>query len=94
MKKVVFICLLGLFLAAAIPLFTYTPTHQIPANGPGHLPQQTKYIALTFDDGPQPTYTDRIVDALSQYGAKGTFFVVGSRISDHLPQLRHIRDSG
>jgi len=36
-----------------------------------------KKIALTFDDGPDPTYTPKILSILKQYGAKGTFFVVG-----------------
>ncbi len=34
-------------------------------------------IALTFDDGPHPRYTPRILDVLDQYGIKATFFVVG-----------------
>ena len=70
------------------------PAEHLPAVGANPLPASTKYIALTFDDGPHPVYTDRIVDTLEQYGAKGTFFILGSRISDHLPQLRHIAQSG
>ena len=34
-------------------------------------------IALTFDDGPHPVYTPEILDILSDYGIKATFFVVG-----------------
>ncbi len=36
-----------------------------------------KRIALTFDDGPHPKYTDQILDVLGRYGVKATFFVVG-----------------
>jgi peptidoglycan/xylan/chitin deacetylase (PgdA/CDA1 family) len=36
--------------------------------------------ALTFDDGPDPVYTPRLLDALDAAGAKATFFVVGERI--------------
>lgn len=39
-----------------------------------------KLIALTFDDGPNPVYTPQILDLLNQYGAKGTFFVIGKRV--------------
>jgi len=37
----------------------------------------TKAIALTFDDGPHPTYTTSILDILAQHHAKATFFVLG-----------------
>ena len=36
-----------------------------------------KKIALTFDDGPNPRYTDMILDILSEYNIKATFFVIG-----------------
>ena len=39
-----------------------------------------KRVALTFDDGPHNVYTKQIVDALAQYGAHATFFVVGNRV--------------
>lgn len=45
------------------------------------VPTDSKVIALTFDDGPDPTYTPQIVQLLKQYNAKATFFVVGSRVS-------------
>lgn len=39
-----------------------------------------KQVALTFDDGPSPTFTEQILDLLSAYGAKATFFVIGKRV--------------
>lgn len=36
---------------------------------------------LTFDDGPDPTWTPKILDTLAAYGAKATFFAQGTRIS-------------
>lgn len=36
-----------------------------------------KAVALTFDDGPHPKHTAEILDILSNYNAKATFFVVG-----------------
>jgi len=38
---------------------------------------QYKKIALTFDDGPHPRYTPRILDILDKYNVKATFFTVG-----------------
>ncbi len=36
-----------------------------------------KKIALTFDDGPDPTWTPKIMAVLDKYGVKGTFFLIG-----------------
>lgn len=46
----------------------------------------TKQIALTFDDGPHPEYTSAVLDALSEYDARATFFVTGCRVP-YYPQL-------
>ena len=37
-------------------------------------------IALTFDDGPHPRYTPKILEILKKYGVKATFFVIGQNI--------------
>lgn len=39
-----------------------------------------KRVALTFDDGPHPTVTNKILDLLDTYHAKATFFMLGNRI--------------
>ncbi|WP_162012147.1 polysaccharide deacetylase family protein [Streptococcus sp. S784/96/1] len=39
-----------------------------------------KVVALTFDDGPNPSSTTRILDTLKQYNAKATFFVLGNSV--------------
>jgi peptidoglycan-N-acetylglucosamine deacetylase len=41
------------------------------------------YIALTFDDGPDPKYTPQILDILKENNIKGSFFTLGSNIIDH-----------
>ena len=48
-------------------------------------PAQTEtvpMVALTFDDGPDPVYTDQILDILERYGAKATFFEIGEKLED------------
>ena len=37
-------------------------------------------LYLTFDDGPDPVYSPRILDTLAKYDAKAVFFVIGSRV--------------
>lgn len=46
------------------------------------LNQSEKVIALTFDDGPWPKYTDKILDILKQNDVKGTFFVIGRNLQN------------
>lgn len=41
-----------------------------------------KYMALTFDDGPNTDATIKILDLLEKYNAKGSFFVNGSKINE------------
>ncbi|MEV6799580.1 polysaccharide deacetylase family protein [Micromonospora rifamycinica] len=40
-------------------------------------------VALTFDDGPDPTYTPQVLEVLRAYGVKATFCVVGENAQDH-----------
>jgi chitin deacetylase len=44
------------------------------------LAKGEKVIALTFDDGPWPTYTGEVLDILKANNIKGTFFVVGQNL--------------
>lgn len=57
-------------------------------------PVTRKALALTFDDGPEPPYTERILDVLGEYGVKGTFFVVGAQVLRHPQLARRILDEG
>ena len=52
-----------------------------------------KVIALTFDDGPGP-YTAHLLDILDQYGAKATFFLIGSKVSGQSSVVRSIQARG
>jgi peptidoglycan-N-acetylglucosamine deacetylase len=45
-----------------------------------------KQIAITFDDGPHPAYTPRILDILKRYDANATFFLVGE-MAEKYPDL-------
>ena len=45
-----------------------------------------RHAVLTFDDGPDPRWTPRVLDALAAHDAKATFFMVGERAERH-PEL-------
>lgn len=50
------------------------------------LPGPEKVIYLTFDDGPVPEATPRVLDILAEYNAKATFFMVGDNVRKY-PEL-------
>ncbi|MEU5386202.1 bifunctional polysaccharide deacetylase/glycosyltransferase family 2 protein [Kitasatospora cineracea] len=51
-------------------------------------------VALTFDDGPDPVWTPKILDVLKQQGVHATFFVVGTQVADHPELARRILAEG
>lgn len=57
-------------------------------------PAAGKAVYLTFDDGPHPRNTPRILEILAEYDAKATFFVVGSHAQGRGALLKEIYDAG
>lgn len=55
---------------------------------------QTRQIALTFDDVPDPRYTPYVLDVLKKHNIKATFFIVGSRARKHPDLVRRIVKEG
>jgi len=53
-----------------------------------------KIVALTFDDGPHPVYTEHLLDALKKFNVPATFFVVGKQAEKYPEILRHISEKG
>ena len=53
-----------------------------------------KVVALTFDDGPNPTTTNQALDTLSKYGIKATFFVLGKNVSGNEEILKRMKADG
>ncbi|XID95457.1 polysaccharide deacetylase family protein [Paenibacillaceae bacterium WGS1546] len=51
-------------------------------------------IALTFDDGPDPEYTPKLLDLLKSRGAKATFFLVGENAEKHPELVARIHAEG
>lgn len=47
-------------------------------------------VALTFDDGPDPEVTPRVLDMLDEAGVKATFFLIGERAARHSGLAREI----
>ncbi|MEZ4770383.1 MAG: polysaccharide deacetylase family protein [Caldilineales bacterium] len=79
------------------------------ANVPARLPARTRadylgipkatpdgrpILYLTFDDGPNPVLTPKIVDLLDRYDAKATFFVVGAHLNRSPAALLPVAEGG
>jgi Predicted xylanase/chitin deacetylase len=56
--------------------------------------QAGQEIAITFDDGPNPEYTPRLLDLLKRHNAKATFFVVGAKAEKHPEIIKRMYDEG
>lgn len=54
----------------------------------------TEEVALTFDDGPDPIYTPKVLDVLARRSVPATFFLVGERIQRYPELVRRIVDEG
>ncbi len=67
---------IGAVISSAVLLISCVPT--ITANAEA----EPKLLALAFDDGPNTTTTNEVLDVLDQYNAKATFFLIGLNIND------------
>ncbi len=61
--------------------------YHMPTAMPGDL-------LLTFDDGPHPEYTPRLLDLLDEYGARAVFFIIGSRAALRPDLVQACHDRG
>lgn len=51
-------------------------------------------VALTFDDGPHPYYTEQLLDGLKERGVKATFFVTGEHAKLHPDVIQRMYEEG
>lgn len=67
---------------------------EITKNEEPKIPDNRPRIALTFDDGPHPQNTVKILDILSKYNAKATFFMLGENVERNNWIPKRIIDQG
>ncbi|MCR4645672.1 MAG: polysaccharide deacetylase family protein [Oscillospiraceae bacterium] len=74
-------------IAAAVTVAAALTLSSIPMISPSDVfasdENNTKLIALTFDDGPNTTTTNDILDLLEEYNAKASFFLIGTNINEN-----------
>ena len=81
-KLIIYVCVISLIVCSlSIRISAENTTSQ-------------KRIVLTFDDGPHPKQTRRILDFLDKYQIKATFFVIGVNVKQYPDVLREVLDRG
>lgn len=87
-----------LFFATAIALILVRNAlpliRQISFFGLYQVATPEKVVALTYDDGPAPPYTEAILEILDDYQAKATFYVVGQNIELYPDTVRQTIAAG
>lgn len=59
-----------------------------------HVETRDPIAALTFDDGPHPVNTPRVLNILDKYGAKATFFMVGEAANRYPKAVKLVAKAG
>ena len=78
----------SMFFQRLYPYAIFRLQQQEQSNG------ERKIAYITFDDGPIPEVTPRVLDVLKQYGVKATFFMVGENIDKHPDLYRRVIAEG
>jgi peptidoglycan-N-acetylglucosamine deacetylase len=90
---------LGAVLAdhAAMAAAGLLPRNRLLGPNLSRLPEEARRrgeVALTFDDGPDPEVTPRVLDLLEEHGATASFFLIGRRAARHAALVQDIARRG
>ncbi len=77
-----------------IGVATLVPRLEVFGDVLWRVPGAQGRVALTFDDGPSPDTTPRVLDALRARGQRATFFVIGRKAEAHPELLRAMAEDG
>jgi peptidoglycan/xylan/chitin deacetylase (PgdA/CDA1 family) len=80
--------------AALVTWGVLSPSLEMFAEVVWRGPEGARGVALTFDDGPHPTFTRAVLEALDRAGAKATFFVIGEKGAREPDLLKEIVERG
>jgi peptidoglycan/xylan/chitin deacetylase (PgdA/CDA1 family) len=82
---------------AALAAAGLLPRNRLLGPNLSRLPEEARRrgeVALTFDDGPDPEVTPRVLDLLEEHGATASFFLIGRRAARHAPLVREMARRG
>ena len=87
----------GWLAAGATPAFwgAYTwGSHLLPLASVWRGPAARRAVSLTFDDGPDPSFTPAVLDVLARENVRGAFFLIGGRARKAPDLARRIVEAG
>src|SRR5688572_27930175 len=70
------------------------PPQRWLVRGPRQRLTDAPTISLTFDDGPHPEHTPRVLEELRRWGLTATFFVIGREVERHPDLVTRIVNEG
>jgi peptidoglycan/xylan/chitin deacetylase (PgdA/CDA1 family) len=73
---------------------TMWPTSQVYGRTFIGLPPGSRQMALTYDDGPNDPYTERLLEVLERHQVKATFFLIGRFVKERPDIARAVVDAG
>lgn len=82
---------------AAVLVLACSPAEEIlPAGGGAvvEIPAEPPLVAITFDDGPHPVNTRRLLEGLAAREIPATFFLVGERLAGNEALVREMEEQG
>ncbi len=80
--------------AALVTWGVLSPSLEMFAEVVWRGPEGARGVALTFDDGPHPTFTRSVLEELDRAGAKATFFVIGEKVARQPELLKEMAARG
>jgi peptidoglycan/xylan/chitin deacetylase (PgdA/CDA1 family) len=84
----------GLFVFWAEPLIFLSVLERLTPNVIYRVRTRQPLVALSFDDGPHPAFTDQVLEILQQHNARATFFLIGERALRHPELVSRIKAAG
>ena len=80
--------------AGALAYACIIPSSQVFAPVVTRGPAESRSVVLTFDDGPAPPYTERVLDILGEHNISATFFLCGKNVERYPETARRIVREG
>ncbi len=88
------LAILGITAGIFLTLSAVLPENDVFGRVFSNAKTTQKVVALTFDDGPYPPYTEQVLDVLKEYNVPATFFVVGKNVEKYPELVKRIADEG
>lgn len=94
MKSIVFLLVIGLLTKYITKKIAATHRFQIFGDLVTQVKTDEKVVAITYDDGPNPPYTNQLLEVLDDLKIKATFFLIGRNVESYPDTSRAILDGG